>query len=339
MEIIEYHDPTKLLMETSIVRPSFSALKLHLPFGNPGALCLSCLVLFTSLGCSGSASDAPPSTSTTSALDGDGVQMLFPSAPGSSFHLGTRDPNATANFVIEQGTPATPATSVTEGALQFWNLPSYPLAYSSGGTGWTSRLHMHASGGTQQFTWKTHQGYLSNPADVKNLEFTVFIRVHQILDAPRAAVTLKFRGGRHTSSNPDLASCVMLTFSPGTNGSATRFGKELTHPNYDYVNLTPAFTASLAENTWFGLKAVSWNDPHDATRVVNRLYLDTDPFDAQTGKPKNGWRLFSEYVDIEGKSTGQYTKLVNWGGWETTVRTDGFHDIDFALPSVREITP
>jgi hypothetical protein len=45
------------------------------------------------------------------------------------------------------------------------------------------------------------------------------------------------------------------------------------------------------------------------------------------------------YTDVEGQSTGRYSKLVNWGGWQTTVRTDGYNDIDFAFPSVREIIP
>jgi hypothetical protein len=111
------------------------------------------------------------------------------------------------------------------------------------------------------------------------------------------------------------------------------------HPDYDYLRLSPAFAAALVENAWVGLKMVSWNDPQDTTRVVNRLYVDTDPLDKANGKPKNNWRLLSEYVDVEGKSTGRYTKLVDWGGWQTTVRTDGFHDIDFAWPSVREIVP
>jgi hypothetical protein len=73
--------------------------------------------------------------------------------------------------------------------------------------------------------------------------------------------------------------------------------------------------------------------------VINRLYIDSDPFDVATGAPKNGWRLFSEYVDVESKSTGRYSKLVDWGGWRTTLRTDGFGSIDFALISLREISP
>jgi len=295
-----------------------------------------CAILSASLIHCGSPRAETKDPSAGTALDSDGVQKLHPSANGSSFTLGTQDPNATPRFEIENDTVA---TAGSEGSLHFWNLASYPLNYASGGTGWTSRLHIHASGGTQHYTWKTQSGYLSNPTDLKNQEFTVFLRVHQILDIPRAQITLKIRGGGHSSSNPELSSCVMLTFSPSSHGSITRFGKELTHPNYDYVNLTPKFSASLVENVWVGLKLVSWNDPLDASRVINRLYIDTDPFDPSTGKPKNGWRFFSEYIDIEGQSSGAYTKLVNWGGWETTIRTDGFHDIDFALPSVREITP
>jgi hypothetical protein len=84
---------------------------------------------------------------------------------------------------------------------------------------------------------------------------------------------------------------------------------------------------------------VSFSVPGDPARVTNRLYVDTDPFDLVTGKPKNGWRLLSEYVDVEGASTGHYTKLVDWGGWQTTIRTDGVDALDFAWVSAREIVP
>jgi hypothetical protein len=288
-------------------------------------------------GCSSPSSESSAPPSTDPAIDSDGVRMLFPSAPGSSFRLGAEDPNKTPHFVIEQGTLATPGV---QGAFHFWNLPSYPLTYASGGTGWTSRLHIHASGDAEQlYTWQTQHGYLLNPQDLKNMEFTVFIRVHGIVDAPRAQVTLKVRGGEHTSTAPERASCVMLTFSPASHGSLTRFGKELTHPDYDYKTLAPAFPAALQDNVWVGLKMASWNDPHDARRVIHRLYVDTDPIAFSSGTPRNGWRLFCEYLDIEGASTGQYAKLVDWGGWQTTLRTDGFESIDFAWPSAREILP
>ena len=266
------------------------------------------------------------------------VAMLYPSAPGgSSYFLGSNDPNHTPNFLIEQGITALRQTDPN--GLIYWNLPSYPFLYSSGGSGWTSRLHMYASGGaTQTYTWMTEPGYLYLPVDVKNQEETVYIRVHRLLDPSHAGITLKIRGGEHTDSNGDLASCIMFELGPGQSNTppAARFGKELHHPYYDYVAVGTMFDYGLTENQWVGVKMVSYSVSASASEVLNRFYLDTDPFDA-FGQPKNGWRLFAAYTDVDGQSTGRYSKLVNWGGWQTTVRTDGFNDIDFAFPSVREI--
>ncbi|WP_396224462.1 hypothetical protein [Gemmatimonas sp.] len=290
------------------------------------------------LACGGAAtSTATSPTATARDVDADGVQMLFPSAPGASFRLGSGNPNATARLVVEQRTVA---TAGTDSGIRFWNLPSYPLNYSSGGTGLTSRLHIQATGAAQQHTWRTQRGYLSAPTDLRNQEFTVYVRAHGMIDSSRAMVTMKVRGGGHSASNGDLASCVMMTLAPANApGGATRFGKELVHPDYDYVRLAPRFNATLVENQWVGIKMVSWNDPADSTRVINRLYLDTDPFDRGAGTPRNNWRLFSEYIDLPGKSTGRYNTAVTWGGWQTSVRTDGYRSIDFTLLSVREIVP
>ena len=269
------------------------------------------------------------------ALDADGVQRLFPTAPGTDLRLGTGDPNRTAGFIIERGTPV---AAGAEGPLHYWCLPSHALTYASGGSGWTSRIHLRPGGdAVQRHTWRTQSGYLLHPDDLKNQEFTAFLRVHGVLDPDRAQVTLKIRGGAHSARAPDRASCVMLTFAPASRGSVARFGKELTHPEYDYVRLKPFFPAALEADAWVGLKLVSWNDPGDPSQVVHRLYLDTEPFVA--GRPRNGWRLFSEYVDREDLSTGRYRKLVDWGGCQTTLRTDGFDRIDFALLSAREILP
>ena len=92
----------------------------------------------------------------------------------------------------------------------------------------------------------------------------------------RAAITLKIRGGAHSANNPDLASCTMMTFQAASTGAVARFGKELIHPIYNYVKLTPAFNAALIEYQWFGLKLLSYGIPGDSTRVVNRLYLEAN---------------------------------------------------------------
>jgi hypothetical protein len=277
---------------------------------------------------------ALPSTSSTS-LDEDGVQMLLPNAPGASFHLGDGDPNGALGLLIEKDVRA---VRHADGPLSYWSIAAYALDYSSGGTGKTSRLHIRASGGEQLFTWHTQHGFLSSPRDLKNQEFTAYVRVHGIFDPRRAAVTLKIRGGRHSKEDGDLASCTMITFSPKIAPAVTRFGKELTHPEYDYVMLKPNFDAALEEGRWVGLKLVSYSPGSESGRVVNRLYVDDDPFDSH-GRPANHFRLFSEYVDVEGQSTGRYSKLVDWGGWQTTLRTDGIEELDFAILSAREIVP
>jgi hypothetical protein len=262
-------------------------------------------------------------------LDPDGVAMLLPSATGgTTIRLGDGDPS-TAPFAVENGT----AIAGTDGAVHFWNVNADPYTLPNGAPGYTARIHLHAPG-TQQYTWHDQHGYLATPADLRNQEFTAYVRVHNFLDAGRAAVNLKIRGGAHVASNPSLASCAMMTLEP----ARTRYRKELDHPNYDDVKLTPEFSWPLSDGAWVGMKVLSFGPPGDSARVINRLYLDTDPFDA-AGRPANHWRLFSEYDDIVGIPTGMYSTLVDWGGWETTLRSDGVHDLDFTLLSVREIQP
>ena len=268
-------------------------------------------------------------------LDVDRVEQLFPSAEGSSFRLGQADLNRAEGVEIERHTPA---SLEREGELSYWSIAAHELEYSSGGSGKTIRVHIHASGGEQHFTWQTQQGFLSSARDLRNQEFTAYVRVHGIFDTHRAAISLKIRGGGHTTKNTDLASCTMLTFAPANARAVTRFGKELRHPEYDYVALEPRFSAALEENRWFGLKLVSYAQRGAPASVMNQLYVDPNPFD-EKGLPRNGWRLLSEYRDVEGKSTGRYDKLVDWGGYQTTLRTDGVTRLDLAILSVREIAP
>src|SRR5262249_36147015 len=100
---------------------------------------LACVLVFAlaplgalALGAAVSGSLASPAEAAM-VIDEDGVQMLYPSAPGSWYRLGAQDPNRAPGFTIEQQTPA---TARVEGALHYWNVPSYALTYASGGAGW-----------------------------------------------------------------------------------------------------------------------------------------------------------------------------------------------------------
>ena len=84
------------------------------------------------------------------AVDADGVQALLPTQPGgSALALGNSNPNTDKRFGFDYKAAATAAQ---DGGLRYWSLPATPLTYSSGGKGYTARLHLFASGGQQQAT-------------------------------------------------------------------------------------------------------------------------------------------------------------------------------------------
>lgn len=279
---------------------------------------------------------ASPAPLPNSGLDGDRVVKLYPDVSGSAFLLGDGNLNAVDGVEIEEGTAA---SAGQEGPIRFWTVPTYEFEYTEGDvTGKTARLHISAPGARQQYDWETQGGFLAGPDDLGDQEFTAYVRVHGIFDPEHVAFELKIRGGSHTENEPPLASCSLMTFASSAAPGVSRFGKELNHPEYDFVNLPLRFTTELTEGRWYGLKLVSYVEPGRPDRVVNRLYVDADPFLAD-GSPSNDFRLLTEYVDRAGVSTGFYDTLVDWRGFVTTLRVDGVDRLDVARLSVRAIAP
>ena len=284
---------------------------------------------------------APLAPPPTFGVDDDRVVKLFPDAPGPSamggaFRLGDGDPNVAEGLEIEEGTVA---SAGQEGSVRFWTVPTYEFDYTEGDeAGKTARLHIGAPGAEQRFDWETQSGFLAAPDDFGDQELTAYVRVRGIFDPEHAAFELKIRGGSHTDDEPALASCSLMTFAGAAAPGISRFGKELNHPEYDFVNVPLRFPTELAEGRWYGLKLVSYVEPGRPDRVVNRLYVDDAPFLAD-GSPSNGFRLLTEYVDSAGVSTGFYDRLVDWRGVVSTLRIDGVDSLDVARLSVRAIRP
>jgi hypothetical protein len=277
-----------------------------------------------------------PSAPATFGVDGDGVSKLAPDARGTDFRLGEGDPNDMEGLAIEEGARALRGS---EAGVEFWTLPTYDFEYSEGGqAGKTARLHISSAGATQLYDWHTQSGFLAKPDDLGDQELTAYVRVHRIVDPEHAAFELKVRGGQHNDGAPALASCTMMTFATSEASGVSRFGKELNHPEYDYVNLPLRFSTELREDRWFGLKLVTFADPERSDRVINRLYVDDQPF-SPDGSPRNQFRLLTEYVDRVGVSTGLYDTLVDWRGYVSTLRIDGVESIDVAKLSARAIDP
>lgn len=268
------------------------------------------------------------------AKDADGVEKLYPDAPGLALGLGREDLNRLPNFTVDHGLRF---RRKREGNISFWTAPTYDFQYASGGRGKTARVHIRANEVAQRYTWRDAPEYLTDPLDLGSQEFTAYVRVRGIHDPERAAISLKIRGGEHTQRAPAHASCTMMTFASRRATAVSRFGKELDHPNYDYVTLPLRFDTELREGQWLGLKLVSVQS-RDGRRVTNRLYVDERPFD-NDGSPRNDFRLLSEYIDQHGESTGRYHTVVNWAGSASTLRVDGVDALDVAILSVRAVEP
>jgi hypothetical protein len=261
--------------------------------------------------------------------------MLFPSHPsGSSWALGSQDPNTTDPLFWEMNGPG--ATRGTEHGLTYWTAAGQRVTYASGQPdGKTVRLYIRPGGGQQSLTWRSgadSAGYIGTPQDLLNFEATIYVRVHEN-NGTHKSMSWKMRGGKHTRPEVARASCVGMDVPFG--GLAPRAFRELDHPTYDHVTHTPRFPYQLQEGQWLGVKVVSYL-VEGGTR--NLLFLDTEPFQAD-GTPRNGFRLYTEWMDRDGESTGHYAKAATWAGWETTFRVDGWRRVDFALPSAREILP
>ncbi|NOK04410.1 MULTISPECIES: hypothetical protein [Myxococcus] len=264
----------------------------------------------------------------------DGVGMLFPSEPsGSSFYLGDGDPSNSEPFFNMKGDEATPGL---ESGVPYWSTPGHRVTYASGKpAGKTVRLHLRPSGGEQSFTWRDgalENGFIGSPDDLLNFEATVYVRVHED-NGTHHSMSWKMRGGQHTKPEVARSSCVGMDVPFG--GASPQAYRELDHPTYDFLSLTPYFDYQLQEGRWLGVKVVSYL-VEGGTR--NLLFLDTNPFDA-SGKPRNEFRLFTEWHDRDGESTGHYDRAATWAGLETTFRVDGWRRVDFAYPSAREIVP
>jgi hypothetical protein len=273
----------------------------------------------------------------------DGTVRLFPTNKnGSYFILGKQNPNNLKNFTTDNNNNK--FIKKKEGNIEYWSVFCGDITYKSTGEYAKScRLNIFASTTKQTNDWKsaTKSGFIGNKNDLKNQEVTAIIRVNKRVGR-KTACCIKMRGGGHHTNNPDQAACIQLDVSTRDSGhAAARWAKELSHPLYEYQDLTPFFEFYVEEGKWFGIKTISWNNndskDNTTTTTTNRCYIDPDPFNSDDGILRNNYRLYSEYVD---KGNGnKYPKVVvNWaGGVPTTIRVDGFENVDFYACNASEI--
>ena len=271
----------------------------------------------------------------------DGTIMLFPTNPSSTsewYLTRESDPNSVPTFSTHiHNNYNNKIIRKTESNQSYWNIKSGIITYRSNNEkGRTCRLNMFPSTNRQVNDWHsaTKKGYIVNSRDLKNQEITFVGRPHKTVHK-HLETSIKIRGGYHHSYAPDQAACVGMSVSHISTGHTARRAKELTHPIYEYENLPPKFEFFTQDNVWFGMKVTSWNNNKKDCNVVNRCYIDSEPF-LSDGSLRNKYRLYSEWID---HGNGEkYKEVVNWaGGVPITVRIDGWDSVDFYALNAREI--
>jgi len=280
----------------------------------------------------------------TNNLDKDGVRQIFTSStPAKSIFMSDMDNITDGKFIT---TDQNDAESKTEGPLKFWRVKSKDVHYGDNSVGKTIRLNLNAGGGLdkkQKHTWKDKPGpkFIWTPQDSKNTEFTYYIRAYNKINGHGTAsnhvvCSTKFRGGIHTDNHDPRASCCELTLRIGEGNDTLDYHFEYDHSDYlNDGNGTHKLEANndTQINKWFGRKTVVWTNA-DGKSVTARDYIDLDPFH-QNGKPKNNWKPLQEKIFT---TQGKYNEIILWGGMFTS-RIDGFNTVDYAISSLREITP
>jgi hypothetical protein len=284
----------------------------------------------------------------TNNKDKDGVQMLFESAEGDNEHyLSDAGDINEGKFIV---TDRNHAEKKTEGDLTISRVSGNDVHYSDHSTGKTIRVNINSGGGLnghQKYTWEDNPEYLWTDNDSKNAEFTYYLRASDKVSghgtaANHVTCASKFRGGIHTKDHDPSASCCELVLRIGEGNASLDYNFEYNHPDYlndgDGTKKLDEANNDTEIGKWFGRKTVVWTNI-DGKSVTARDYIDLEPFD-ENGEPTNNWKELQEKIFTTVRKETPYGKKYDipplWGGMFTS-RVDGFHTVDYAIFSIREI--
>ena len=284
----------------------------------------------------------------SSSVDPDSVLEVYPTVQsGTTFFMDmslddpTEDPCFSydgINMHPKQGPSAIAYKKTEDGVTYYTTTGSYITYGSNSPPGRSIRLGIYAAKGskgqTQKHTWKEKPDFLYDEKGIRNHEMTSFIRVHGDLGTDiHKSLACKVCGGKEDAGRSLIETCYPV-------GSDDKVRANYNYEHFPYVKVLGVkqfFSGDyLQDNKWVGIKHVHIVSD-DKSQSINRLYVDTDPFDPSTGKPKNGWRLKGEWID---KGVNAYNDIpCTWRSQVDKIRIDGWDQFDFTLMSIREIDP
>ncbi len=258
---------------------------------------------------------------------GDGVKMIYPTlSGGETWFFNPTNPN--------DGQFDRNGAQITKNADGSWHLKpgtTRMLAFTKS-SGFPSD-EVRSSLPTYDYSRLAQTGYFYKPADWKNIEITIYVKV---LSASGGGdeISLVSRSVRHSTNVHE--GCGGSSYHNNidfTNGKF-KFKKEMWHVNYD-IKPYSGITIGSTMNKWIGFKGIAYNLPDGSVKLES--YVDKDN--------NNNWQKATELVDkgnwgddmthCDARTNGA---AITWGSPMTIFKSNGV-TYDFKKFSVRQIVP
>ena len=280
-------------------------------------------------------------------IDKFGVKKLFPSAPNPNAPdwyidlFNKDDPSGKTEFAVTYGHDMVKSTKKTEGNLTYFSTPGHIVNYNSGApSGMSFRGAIYPDkdvfDDSAKGSWDQNPTpeYLHTPKSYGSFEMTWYIRVGPRLKGnPHTSLAAKVKS-KNDGSDDTKRSCVEICMADPDHADPyvnINFAHDLyvKQPVKVYTKL-----GRFEPEKWLGFKAIV-SPAADKKSCYLGIYIDVDPIDATTGKPKNNWILKADYDFIGVK---EYKMIVStWRGQKEYLRMDGYSRFDYTFVSIREI--
>lgn len=280
-------------------------------------------------------------------VDRFGVAKIFPDYPSPEyppFYIDMVNKSAnSARFNISYGSGSHIAydlRSASGSTPAYYNSAGAVQHYASGSPDSRScRFDIYLAEGMfasiGNYSYKNNPGYLYKRTHDHNSETTIYLRPHDQLGTHESCA---FK--LHGRDNDEIRSCIEMVWPTATHGEVV---VNVEYKHFPYVSVknvrqytSTSSTRKLTDNQWVGLKCVLILADDKRSNWLG-MYEDIQPFTTD-GKPRNGWKLRADCV-FTGVSDDDYDNIIcSWDGHKSTVRIDGFANVDFLWYSHRQIT-
>jgi F5/8 type C domain-containing protein len=255
----------------------------------------------------------------------DGIQMIYPTAPGGETWF--FNPNNPEDGQFDEN-----GANIEKNADGSWHVPpgTTRMDVFTKSAGLLSD-QQRSNFATYDYSELARVGYWLQPSDWKNIEVTGYFKVTSTSSGD--GLSFVSRSVRHSNSVQD--GCGGSSYHNNIRFDGTfQYKKEMWHVNYDILPPTKDGIGSIMDK-WVGFKGIVYNLPDGSVKLES--YVDKDN--------NNHWEKVQELVDVgewgddmthcNAESPGA---VITWGSPMIIFKSTGV-TYDFKNLSIREIVP